>query len=347
MPNIFSKITRSLNRAVGIDLGSGSTRIWVEGEGLVLEEPSMIAVEQNTGRVIAVGKQAAKMKGRVKESIVIHSPVKAPKFTDEELLKAMLKLFLSKVSSQVYFFSPTILVSLSGSFYPSMLDVLARVLTNLGAGEVLTIDQSLAAVIGSGVPVADTSGSFVLQMGSGVVEAAGLSLGKVVESVFDFRAGLSLEQELIDWFAREQQLKISSEIAHKVITQAASFDPEAKRSDEIVGQEIKSGALQQKRVLSSDLNPLLAEFAENYQQLVKKLLAIVSPDLTVDILDKGLLLSGELAQIHGIERMLSSTLKMPVFAVDEPGQAAIKGVGVVLDHLDEFKQSLSYSDSEI
>jgi rod shape-determining protein MreB and related proteins len=287
------------------------------------------------------------MKGRVKETTTIYSPIKAPKFTDEDLLQAMLKMFLAKVSSQVYFFSPTILVSLSGSFYPSMTGVLSKVLTNLGAGEVLIIDQSLAAVIGSGVPVADTSGSFILQMGYGVVEASCLSLGKVVESVYDFKAGLSLEQELMDWFVREQQLKISQTIAQQVIDEAASFDRDSKRSVEVVGQDVKSGGLQKKRVLNIDLYPLLINYADSYQQLVKKLLASVSPDLTVDILDKGLLLSGGLAQVHGLENFLSSSLKMPVFIVDDPQQAAIKGVGMVMDHLDEFKQSLSYTNSEI
>jgi len=183
MINIFSNINHNLNRSIGIDLGSSHTRVWAEGKGLIFDEPTMIAIEKDSKKVIAVGEQAAQMQGRIGESVKVFSPVLAPKLLDEEMLKALLKIVLARASEKVYFFSPTVLISLSGSYYPSMIEVLVKVLTELGAGEVLLVDQSLAALIGSGVPISDASGSFVLQLGEGVVEATGLSLGKVVARI--------------------------------------------------------------------------------------------------------------------------------------------------------------------
>ena len=327
---------------MGIDLGSANTRIWVEEKGLLLSEPTLIAVDQSNNRVIAVGKQAAQMKGRADSSIKVFSPVQAPKFTDEQLLKAMLKLFLAKVSNQVYFFSPTILVSLSGSFYPSMKQVLTKVLIELGAGEVMLINQTLAAMIGAGVPMTDSSGSFVLQLGAGVVEVAGLSLGKVVDYACCNQGGLLLSEEIIYWFATTHKLKISEAIALKVLEQAGTLEKDEKRSIKVVGVDAKSGEPVEKIIFSDQLIEVLAEFGQGYLKLVKGMLSTASPDLTIDILDKGLFLSGGLAQLHGLEEYLTQGLKLPVFLTDEPELTVIKGVGLVLEHLDEFRQSLGY-----
>jgi len=238
---LFSNITKTLNRSVGIDLGSANTRIWVQDKGLLLNEPTLIAIDQTNNKVVAVGKQAASMRGRAGSSIKIFSPVQAPKFTDEQLLKAMLKLFLAEVSNQVYFFSPTILVSLSGSFYPSMKQVLTKVLVELGAGEVILIDQALAGAIGAGVPMTDSSGSFVLQMGAGVVEVAGLSLGKVVDYAHSNAGGFLLNEEIIYWFLTKHKIKISEDIAGKVLQEAGTLATDEKRSIKIVGVDTKTG----------------------------------------------------------------------------------------------------------
>ncbi len=340
--NFFSKIIHSLNRSVGIDLGSSNVRIWVEGRGLIIDEPSLVAVDQINKKVVAVGKQAARMLGRVDDSIKVFSPILTPKFTDEELLKAMLKMFLAQVGDQVYFFSPTVVVSISDSFYPSMKDVLVKVLVEIGAGEVMLVDQTLAAVLGAGAPISDALGLFVLQMGEGVAETSAISLGKVVQSQSSFMAGSSLINEIIYWFTVNQKLAITRTLAKKVLTQIGSLMTDSKRSINITGLDVKSGEPLEKIVFSHELEAVFFEYGRVYVKLVKKLLANISPDLTVDVLDKGLLLSGGLANLYGIEDYLTKELRVPVSAVDEPELAAIQGVGVVIDHLDEFRQSIGY-----
>ncbi len=291
---------------------------------------------------MAVGKRADNMLGRVDKSIKIYSPALTPKFSDEKLLRAMLKMFLAKVSDQVYFFSPTVVVALSDSFYPSMKEVLLRVLTEIGAGEVIMIDQSLAAVLGSGAPLSDALGIFVLQMGEGVVEASALSLGKVVATQQSYKAGNRLIDELIYWFATNQKLTISQTIARQFLMTVGSFAPDTKRSMNVTGLDVKTGEPLEKIVFSHELVDFFNEYGLEYVNLVKKLLSNISPDLTIDILDKGLLLSGGLANIHGIEEYLTKELRVPTFVVDDPNLAVIKGVGEIIDHLDEFKQGYGY-----
>lgn len=339
----FSKITKKLNRAVGIDLGSSTTRIWVEGKGLVLEEPSLLAVEMVSQKVIAVGKKAALMRGRVAQGIEVLAPVQAPKFTDDTLLKALLKSFLATVNDQVYLFNPSVLVSISSSFYPAMRQVLLEVLVDLGVGEVMMIDQALAAAIGAGVKVADASGAFVLQLGAGAAEVTGLSLGKVVNQQHSLMAGNSLIQELIYWFASQQNLKISEVMAKKILCQVGSLCSRSIRSVSVPGLEHNSSEPAERRVIASEINPLIVRYALEYVSLVKQVLGGTSPDLTVDIIEKGLLLSGGLAQLDGLEEYLTQGLAVPVYLVDEPERAVVKGIGTVLEQLDQIQLNPLYS----
>ncbi len=338
------KLFSRLNRRVGIDLGSSRTRIWVDQEGLVLDEPSLIAVDQKDQRVLAVGQEAKDMMGRVESYVKVFSPVSVPKLEDDELVKALLKVLLKKVSQKVYFFSPMMVVSLPTNTYPVMRDVLVKVLTDLGASEVLIVDQPLAAAIGAGVPIADAFGSFVLQMGEGVVEAAGLSLGKTVHTLSTNRAGLDMSQELVYWFRQQKKLKISRNIAEQVKHNLGNFSPEAQYKLSVTGSKLKDGSPQEIEVEVQEIRQVFNQYGEIYVDLVKKLLATVSPDLTVDVIDKGLLISGGLAQLSGLEAYLVEQLGIPVSLVDEPDLAVIRGVGVILEHSDEFKQSLAYNN---
>ncbi len=339
----FSKITKKLNRAVGIDLGSAITRIWVEGKGLVLTEPSLLAVDVASQKVIAVGKQAALMRGRVAQGTEVLAPIQAPKITDDILLKALLKSFLAKVNEQAYLFNPSVLVSISSSFYPAMRQVLLEVLMDLGVREVMMINQALAAAIGAGVIVGDASGSFVFQLGAGAVEVAGLSLGKVVNQQHSMLAGNSIIQELIYWFASKQNLKISEVLAENILRQAVSLQPHLLRSINIPGLDTNTGEPAERRVIASEMNPLITRYGQEYLSLVKKVLGGTSPDLTVDIIEKGLLLSGGLAQLDGLEEYMTQGLGVPAYMIDEPELAVIKGVGRALEQLDQIQLNPLYS----
>ena len=342
----MSKFFSSFNRCLGLDLGSSRTRVWLKNnqavEPILLDEPSLIAVDQVQNKVVAIGQAAADMQGRVGGQVKVFSPICHPKITDDELLRVFLKLLLRQLNQKVYLFSPTMLVSLPSSVYPVMREVVVEVLTELGANEVFIIDQSLAAAIGAGIPVADASGSFLLQLGAGVVEASAISLTKIVQTQTSFKAGNDIRQELIYWFADNKHLKISQSIAQQVLQNLGNLSDEANFKLGIIGLAIKEQQPLEVEVRAQEVRQVIEAYGQQYVILMKKLLAMVPPDLTIDVIDKGLLLSGGLSKLAGLEQYLVEQLKIPVSTVDDPDLAVIRGVGLVLQHLDEFKTSLGY-----
>jgi rod shape-determining protein MreB and related proteins len=333
---MFNPFTK-LNRKVGIDLGSARTRIWVQDHGLIIDEPSLIAVDQATQKVMAVGEQAFKMKDRVSGKVQVFAPVQQPKITDDVLVKAMLKVFLQQASQQAYFFSPTMLVALPSNIYPVMREVLTKVLTELGANEVAVVDQTLAAAIGAGVPVADASGTFVLQMGAQVVEATSLSMSKIVKTFASNQAGDALCQDLIYWFKENKNLAISGHMAQDVLHKLCSFLP-GEQMMTVSGLLVKDGSLQEIETSAQEIAEVVNTYGSAFTALAKKLLANIPPSLVVDIVDKGLLLSGGLAQVDGLEDYLTRKLGVPVFLAEEPETCVIKGVGQIMENLEDFRQ---------
>lgn len=342
MANILTNIFSSFNRRLAVDLGTTRTRIWLDGEGLLVDEPSLIAVDQSQGKVVAVGEKAAAMMGRVSQPIKIFRPIYQPKIQDDDLARAMLKMLLQQASRQAYFFNPSVLVSLPTSSPPVMKAVVVELLTELGAKEVLTIAQPLAAAIGAGVPIADASGCFILQLGGGVAEAAAISLGKVVQRVSSTQAGLEFDRELQYHLRQQTGVQIALRTAEQLKTDLACALAKTDKQLTVTGTNLSTDSPQEVVVNCSDLEEIVVQFVQKYQNLIKQLLSQVPPDLTTDVIDKGLLLSGGLAQLSGVCVYLAHHLDLPASVVDEPDLAVIRGMGVVLEHLDEFKQSLGY-----
>ncbi len=329
-----------LNRKVGIDLGSARTRIWVQDHGIVVDEPSLIAVNQNNQKVMAVGQQAQAMQGRVNDQIQVFAPLRYPKISDDSLTKGMLKVLLRQASQEVYFFSPTMLVALPSHTYPVTRQAIVKILTELGASEVWAVDQTLAAAIGSGVPTADASGTFILQLGASAVEAASISMSRIVNSFACSQAGIDMCRELKYWFKEHQQLKISLEIAQHVQQQLGQVKAGESQLLTVSGQDFQDESLRELQFEAQELEPIIMRYGDLYVDLVKKLMANASPTLVTDIADKGLLLSGGLAQLEFLEMYLINQLDLPAFCVDEPDLSVIHGVGAILDHLSEFKDSM-------
>jgi rod shape-determining protein MreB len=353
------KFFSSLDRRLAIDLGSCRTRLWLDQEELILAEASALTIDIHKQKLVAAGDEALQMEGRVRSPLRVFHPVHQPKIKDERQLSAMLKAFFQEASNQAYFFNPTVVLSLATEMAPVVKERVVQVVTNLGAKEVLVVAQPLAAAIGSGVPVADASGCFLLHLGGGVVEAAAISLGKIIRSETATRAGLALDTKIQHLLRQKHQLLISKRIARHIKHQLGALhemvgpgqEREREKAGEeaeshhllVTGNDLNSGSPREIKLSARELQPLLFDFADQCQQLVQALLSQAPPDLTTDILDKGLLLSGGLAQLPGLDQYLVENLGVPVSVVEEPEQVVIQGLGVILAHLSEFKQSLGYN----
>lgn len=336
-----TKIFSSVVRRIGIDLGSQTVRFWTDTDGIVLEQPCILAVERSTKKVLAVGDDALAMVGRVGEGVVLTRPVVAGRITDLKAAEVLLKAFLQQLVTRLALISPVMMVSVPAQSSTADRLVATRLLYNLGARQVFTISQPLAASIGAGVPIADASGCFLLHLGAGVVESVVVSLGSVVGRQASQYAGSYLERRLQYALKKEYSLSISTRIARKLLQELVTLNKQ-ERSIAITGKDLKTARPKEVMVENTVLQPEVFAVVERYEQLLKELLSDVQPELTVDVIDKGLLLSGGLAKIDGFAEYLTNNMGIPVSVVDTPDQAVIAGIGTALEHLELFKESLAY-----
>lgn len=334
------KIFPSLNRQIGLDLGSSRIRIWVDQLGVVLDEPSLLAVDQTDQRVVAVGRRAQEMQELLPQQIKIYAPLIYPRIKDSRLVTAMLRVFLQRASRQAFFFSPTILVSLPANLPPVIEKTLVKILSELGAKEVGVVKQSLASAIGAGVPVADPTGSFLIQLGFSQVEASALALGKVVADKISDQAGWELDKEIQFLLKDQYKLRISQAEAQRIKQQVGCLAETTPMT--VFGQDILSKKPTEMTIETTAVGEIGRQFATSWQQIWQKMLSQVSPALSGEVLSKGIILAGGLSQFPGLEEFLLNQLQVPVFRADQPDLTAINGVALILKNWSLFKNSLAY-----
>lgn len=333
-----------LNKKIGIDLGSFRTRIWVDGSGVVIDEPTCIAFDKKNKSVLAVGEEAAQMDGRVGEHIEVCYPVVGGKIYDTAALTALLKIWLTQSVGTIALYNPIIMASIPVSATQADREITTQVLYALGAGEAYTIAQPLAAGIGAGVPIADASGSFLLHLGAGVVEGVIISLGSVIVFQSSEYAGEYLSNSICLYTQKNLDLKISKKTATVLKNEVISVEFGSAREKLVAGQDTVDESPKELVVKSKDLFGHTISYMEKIEDLVVNLLSKMPPELAVDVIDKGLLLTGGTAKLHGIEIFFVEKLGIPVSVVDNSELAVIEGIGQVLENLDLFRKSLGYQD---
>lgn len=337
-PSFFKKMFQK----VGIDFGSSRIRICTDFNGLILDQPSCIAVDSANNQVIAVGDEAATMSGRVDPRITIHWPVKNGVLHDATTAAALLKVLLQPVFRSSLLYGPAVMASVPGSSTEAQKESMSTLLYELGAREVYTIAQPLAASIGSGVPIADASGSFILHLGEGQVEAAVISLGTMVGCESNLYAGSFLKQHIKLAISNKRSLDISEAMVSVLMKKVASARKDVLAEHLVTGKELTSGNPKEVRISKEELNGAVNTMVTRAERTIQKLLSRIPAELTVDVIDKGLLLSGGLSRLNGLDTYLIQSLGMPVAVVDTPDLAVISGIETALLHLEEFKESLGY-----
>jgi len=330
-----------LSKKIGIDLGSSRIRIWSDPGGVVIDEPACLAVDQRTNKVIAVGKEAKEMQGRLQQQVTVHFPLQQGVVVDADLLEAMLRVFFQKIIKSSIFFRPILLVSVPSAITESEKLALTEVLFRLGVREVNFIDQLLAAAIGAGLPVADASGSFLMHFGAGLVEMGIVSLGSLVLTESSPKAGNYLDIVIQRVLKQEYSFSVGTKMAELMKQKLISALPIEKELP-IQGQDLTTGVPKEVLVSSIQFQKVLEPVLEKYVTLIKKVFEQVPPELTSDVVDKGILLSGGMAELIGLDTYLVNRIGVPISVVDEPDQVVIKGISKVLQNLELFRQSVGY-----
>lgn len=331
-----------LSRKIGIDLGSSRTRIWTDQDGIVIDEPSCIAVQKSLSKVIAVGQEAQEMVGRVGADVEISYPVDLRNMLEPDLIAAMLKVFLQKVFQTPYFLRPVIMVSVPADISEIERKSLIEVMYGIGAREVYCIQQVLAAAIGAGVPIADASGSFILQVGNSAIEGGIISLGSLIAYESIPYAGQYIDESIQRLLRREQRINVGIRAAEQIKKTVGTALEQRNREMRVTGQDVLDLVPREIAIDSHTIFPCIQTMMEKTIGFTRKLFEKIPAELTSDVIDKGILLTGGFAQLNGLDFALLSLLGVPVSLADEPERAVVRGIAQVLENLELFKESVGY-----
>ena len=342
---MFHRLRRFLCPDLAIDLGTANTLVSVQGEGVVLNEPSVVALEKGTRRVLgkgtAVGKLAKQMLGRTPDSITAIRPLKDGVITDFELCEAMLRYFIQKASRQTRGLKPRVIIAVPGGITPVEKRAVFNSAERAGAGRVYLIEESKAAGIGAGLPISEPIASMVCDIGGGTSDVAIFSLGEIVASQSVRVAGDELDEAVVEYLKQRFSLRIGTPTAEKVKIQIGSAYPlEQELTMEVRGLDTISGIPRKAVVTSEEIREALREPVTAILNCVKHCIEQCKPELVGDIVDHGMVLTGGGALLRGLDQLMNEQLGIPVRVADDPLTTVARGTAICLDHLSQWRSSL-------
>ncbi len=332
--NIFSK-------DMGIDLGTANTLVYVNGRGVVLREPSVVAIQSDTKTVLAVGEEAKKMIGRTPGNIVAIRPMKDGVIADFDVTQSMLKYFIRKAYGRKSFIQPRVVVCVPSGVTEVEKRAVEEAAYQAGAREAYLIEEPMAAAIGAGLPVEDPTGSMVVDIGGGTTEVAIISLGGIVTAKSIRVGGDELDESIIHYIKREYNLMIGERTAEEVkINIGSAFPKEQEDRMLIRGRDLVSGLPKTLEISSHEIMEALREPVGQIIEAIKYTLEKTPPELAADIMEMGIMLTGGGAMLHGLDALVRKETGMPVRIADEPLDCVVLGTGKAIESIDTLKRVL-------
>ncbi|MBA2874503.1 rod shape-determining protein [Thermaerobacillus caldiproteolyticus] len=322
-------------RDIGIDLGTANVLIYVKGKGIVLNEPSVVAIDKNTNKVLAVGEEARRMVGRTPGNIVAIRPLKDGVIADFDITEAMLKHFLNKLDLKGFFAKPRILICCPTNTTSVERKAIKEAAEKSGGKKVYLEEEPKVAAIGAGMDIFQPSGNMVVDIGGGTTDVAVLSMGDIVTASSIKMAGDKFDMEILNYIKREYKLLIGERTAEEIKIKVATVFPGARDEEiDIRGRDLVTGLPRTITVRSREIENALREPVALIVQAAKSVLERTPPELSADIIDRGVILTGGGALLHGIDQLLSEELKVPVLVAENPMDCVAIGTGIMLDNID-------------
>lgn len=330
-------------RDIGIDLGTANVLIHVKGRGIVLNEPSVVAIDKNTNRVLAVGEDARKMVGRTPGNIVAIRPLKDGVIADFDVTEAMLKHFINRLNVKGFLSKPRILICCPTNITSVEQKAIREAAEKSGGKKVFLEEEPKVAAIGAGMDIFQPSGNMVVDIGGGTTDVAVLSMGDIVTSSSIKMAGDKFDAEILNYIKREYKLLIGERTAENIKINIGTVFPTSRNEEmDIRGRDMVTGLPRTITVHSKEIEEALRESAAVIVQAAKSVLERTPPELSADIIDRGVILTGGGALLHGIDMLLAEELKVPVLVAENPMDCVALGTGVMLDNMDRLpKKRLS------
>jgi rod shape-determining protein MreB and related proteins len=328
---------------LGIDLGTANTLIYVRGKGIIIQEPSWVAIEKRTRRPVAIGMQAKEMLGRTPPNILVIRPIRDGVISEFEITQAMLSYFIGRVHQQsvVPMPRPRVVIGIpSGATEVEKRAVFDATMA-AGAREVYLIEEPTAASLGAGLPMADVHGSMIVDIGGGTTEVAIHSMGGIVVSRSLRVAGDEMDQDIIEYIRNKYNLLIGERMSEEVKMEIGSAYPlESEKTMNIRGRNLVSGLPESIEVSSIEIREALNQSLQVIIDTIKDALDEVPPEIGADLLDNGICMAGGGSLLQGIVQRLSDELKMHVFLAEDPMTCVARGAGIVLEDINRFSHLL-------
>ncbi len=329
---VFDVLTRYFSRDLGIDLGTANTLVYVRNKGIVLQEPSVVAIERATGAVLAVGESAKQMIGRTPGNILAIRPMKDGVIADFDITQSMLKYFIRKAQVRAGLVHPLVVVSVPSGVTGVEERAVKDAATQAGAREAYVMEEPMAAAIGAGLPVEEPTGNMVVDIGGGTTEVAIISLGGIVTSKSIRVAGDEMDEAIANYVKRNYNMMIGERTAEEVkIAIGSAFQPNTA-THEVRGRDLVTGLPRTLTMTAEEIQKALRETVEAITEAIKNTLEKTPPELASDIMDRGIVMSGGGSLLRNFDRLISRETGMPVHLSEDPLLCVVRGTGKCLEY---------------
>jgi rod shape-determining protein MreB len=329
-----------LSRDIGVDLGTATVLVYIKGKGIVLHEPSVVALDSHTNRVLAVGQEASMMIGRTPGNIRAVRPLKEGVIADFDVTELMLKHFLAKVCRNI-FAKPRVMVCVPAGITSVEQRAVLTAVKRSGAREVYLIEEPRAAALGAGLEIFQPVGSMVIDIGGGTCDVAIMSLGDIVQSASTRIGGDRFDEHIIRYVRDKYNIMIGERTAEEIKVKVASVHPQGRKEKmEVRGRDLVTGLPKSLPIMSKEAGEALTEPVNSIVRTIIQVLEATPPELHSDIMDKGIVLSGGGSLLHGLDVYLSHRLGAPVIIAENPISCVVNGTGRALELLDYIKETL-------
>ena len=341
--NLLNKFSKK----IAIDLGTATVIIYESGKGIVLQEPSFVALDTNTDEVIAVGEEARRMLGRTPENIEVIRPLKDGVIADFEVAEMMLKSFLKKVGVKSRFIKPLIMVCIPVGVTGVESRAVLEAAVQVGARKAFLIEEPIAAAIGAGLRIEKAEGNMVIDVGGGTTEIAVISLGGIVVGESIRVGGDKFDEALVRYVRENYNLVIGEATAEEIKLEIGSANPDFSASFEVKGRDLMTGLPKHIELTAEETYKAFKELLDNIAQAARRVLEQTPPELSADIVEKGIILTGGGSLLEGLDKFISQETEVGAFVTDDPLVCVAEGTGQALSELDKISNVLSTGDKGI
>ena len=328
-------------KRIGIDLGTSNTVIYVDGKGIVINEPTVAAVSIEDRKILAIGLEAKEMIGKVPDTIVARQPLRDGVIASYRLTEAFLKYFINKAIGKIRLFQPEVMISVPAGITTVEERAVMEAALSAGAGNVYLIPEPIAAAIGAKLPINTSAGNMIVNLGGGTTEVAVISMNGIVASNSIRVGGDSLNEALSNFIRKERGLLIGEQMAEKIkIEIGSALAMEHPLEIEVKGRDASQGMPRAMMINSNDIVDALTPVLKQILSGIREVLEKTPPELSSDVIDRGMVLSGGTALLRNIDDLFTKAIGVPAHVVDDPIMCVVKGTGEALTHLEAVRRSL-------